>query len=156
MPVLFDSSLYIRALRGDGALMLQRWARETPLWLSAVVLEELYAGAKPGDHRILEKLERDFGRAGRILIPNLSDWSNAGRFCAPRAEARIRADWQSSTDQRCVDSGERGKDGDSGVDGERKRLCEIGGVLRGAMAGRGQSIMASLLFEQSVLTCTLL
>ncbi len=82
MPVLFDSSLYIRALRGDGALMLQRWARETPLWLSAVVLEELYAGAKPGDHRILEKLERDFGRTGRILIPNLSDWSNAGKILA--------------------------------------------------------------------------
>ncbi len=82
MPVLFDSSLYIHALRGDRALVLQRWARETPLWLSAVVLEELYAGAKPGDHRILEKLERDFGRAGRILIPNLSDWSNAGKILA--------------------------------------------------------------------------
>jgi len=82
MPVLFDSSLYIRALRGDGALLLQRWARETPLWLSAVVLEELYAGVSTRDQRVVEKLERDFGRAGRILIPNLSDWSNAGRILA--------------------------------------------------------------------------
>jgi predicted nucleic acid-binding protein len=64
------------------SLLLQRWARETPLWLSAVVLEELYAGAKPVDHRILQKLERDFLKAGRILIPNLSDWSNAGRVLA--------------------------------------------------------------------------
>ena len=84
MPVLFDASIYISGLRGGGglALLLQRWARETPLWLSAVVLEELYAGAKPGDLRILQKLERDFGRAARILIPNLSDWANAGRILA--------------------------------------------------------------------------
>ncbi len=82
MPVLFDSSLYIRALRGDGALILQRWVRETPVWLSAVVLEELHAGAKLGDHRIVEKLERDFGRALRILVPSLSDWSNAGKMLA--------------------------------------------------------------------------
>ena len=64
------------------SLLLQRWARETPLWLSAVVLEELYAGARPGDHRILAKLERDFWKAGRILVPNLSDWANAGRILA--------------------------------------------------------------------------
>jgi predicted nucleic acid-binding protein len=82
MPVLFDSSVYIHALRGDGALLLQRWARETPLWLSAVVLEELYAGVSPRDQRIVEKLERDFERAGRILIPNRSDWANAGRILA--------------------------------------------------------------------------
>ena len=82
MPVLFDSSLYIHALRGDGTLQLQRWASETPLWLSAVVLEELYAGAKPGDRRVVEKLERDFARAGRILVPNLRDWASAGRMLA--------------------------------------------------------------------------
>ncbi|MGA2571919.1 MAG: type II toxin-antitoxin system VapC family toxin [Terracidiphilus sp.] len=82
MPVLFDSSLYIQALRGDGALLLQRWARETPLWLSAVVLEELYAGAATGDQRIVAKLERDFERAGRILVPSLSDWANTGRMLA--------------------------------------------------------------------------
>ncbi|MGA3101841.1 MAG: type II toxin-antitoxin system VapC family toxin [Terracidiphilus sp.] len=84
MPVLFDASIYISGLRAGGglSLLLQRWARETPLWLSAVVLEELYAGAKPVDHRILQKLERDFLKAGRILIPNLSDWSNAGRVLA--------------------------------------------------------------------------
>ena len=84
MPVLFDASIYISGLRAGGglSLLLQRWARETPLWLSAVVLEELYAGAKPGDRRVVEKLERDFWKAGRILIPNLSDWSNAGRVLA--------------------------------------------------------------------------
>ena len=82
MPVLFDTSLYIRALRGDGALILRRWARQMPLWLSAVVLEELYAGASGTDRRVLAKLERDFERAGRILVPSLSDWSTAGNILA--------------------------------------------------------------------------
>jgi predicted nucleic acid-binding protein len=87
MPILFDSSLYIRALRDDdAALLVQRWARETPLWLSAVVLEELYAGAARNDWRILEKLERDFERAKRILVPGLGDWSVAGRMLAGVAE----------------------------------------------------------------------
>jgi len=80
MPFLFDTSVYIGALRDgrDQSLVLQRWAHQTPLWLSAVVLEELYAGAVPADRRVIAKLERDFERAGRILVPNLSDWANAG------------------------------------------------------------------------------
>jgi predicted nucleic acid-binding protein len=79
MPILLDASLYIRALRGgEGGLLLQRWARESPLWLSAVVLEELYAGAGPNEQRFLEKLERDFDKARRVLVPTLSDWTQAG------------------------------------------------------------------------------
>ena len=81
MPVLFDSSIYITALRvgRDATLLLQRWARESPLWLSSVVLEELYAGANTADYPVLEKLDRDFEKARRVLIPNLSDWTHAGR-----------------------------------------------------------------------------
>ena len=86
MPILFDSSLYIQALRGDGALLLERWARKSPLWLSAVVLEELYAGASVDDHRSLGRLERDFERAGRTLVPSLNDWANAGRMLARLAQ----------------------------------------------------------------------
>lgn len=88
MPILFDSSVYISALRADGedAVVLQRWARESPLWLSSVVLEELYAGATRSDYRILEKLERDFDRARRVLVPNLSDWTQAGRILSRIAE----------------------------------------------------------------------
>jgi len=88
MPALFDSSVYINALRagGEAALVLQRWARETPLWLSSVVLEELYAGAARSDYRIIEKLERDFDRAGRMLVPSLGDWTQAGRVLGRLAE----------------------------------------------------------------------
>ena len=84
MPVLFDSSAYICALRqrGEGSLAYERWASQTPLWLSAVVLEELYAGASAQDQRTVEKLERDFERSNRILVPNLSDWAATGKILA--------------------------------------------------------------------------
>jgi predicted nucleic acid-binding protein len=80
-PVLFDSSIYITALRtGDeAALALRRLATNAPLWLSSVVLEELYAGLAPRDARVLERLERDFDRTRRILVPNLNDWTQTGQ-----------------------------------------------------------------------------
>ena len=83
-PAMFDSSIYITALRrgDDAALALRRVTTDAPLWLSAVVLEELYAGAADRDRQVVERLERDFDRAKRILVPNLSDWTQAGRVLA--------------------------------------------------------------------------
>jgi predicted nucleic acid-binding protein len=83
-PALFDSSIYISALRrgDDAALALRRLATDAPLWLSAVVLEELYAGARERDRHVVERLDRDFDRAKRILTPNLSDWIQTGRVLA--------------------------------------------------------------------------
>ena len=88
MPILFDSSVYIAALRsgGDSLLLSQRWSTEGPLWLSSVVLEELYAGSKPANRRVLERLETDFEKAKRILVPNLGDWTATGRILAGIAE----------------------------------------------------------------------
>jgi predicted nucleic acid-binding protein len=82
--VLLDSSIYISALRaGDEAVLtLRRLTSEAPVWLSAVVLEELYAGVSVRDRRIIERLERDFDRARRILVPNLNDWTQAGKVLA--------------------------------------------------------------------------
>jgi predicted nucleic acid-binding protein len=83
-PALFDSSIYISALRrgSDAALGLRRLALDAPVWLSSVVLEELYAGARDRDRHVVERLERDFDRAKRILVPNLSDWAQAGKVLA--------------------------------------------------------------------------
>jgi predicted nucleic acid-binding protein len=83
-PVLFDSSIYISALRmkDDATLSLRRIADNEPVWLSAVVLEELYAGTTARNRHVVERLERDFDRAGRILIPNLSDWTQTGKVLA--------------------------------------------------------------------------
>jgi len=83
-PALFDTSIYISALRrrSEAALAVRRLAADAPLWLSAVVLEELYAGAGDRERRAVERLERDFDRVKRILVPNLSDWTQTGRVLA--------------------------------------------------------------------------
>ena len=80
-PALFDTSVYITALRrgNDAALALRRIGADAPLWLSSVVLEELYAGASGRQNPVIEKLERDFDRIKRIVVPNLSDWTLTGR-----------------------------------------------------------------------------
>ena len=83
-PVLFDASIYITALRArdDATVSLRRIAGSEPIWLSAVVLEELYAGVTARNRQVVERLERDFDRAGRILVPNLSDWTQTGKVLA--------------------------------------------------------------------------
>jgi predicted nucleic acid-binding protein len=88
-PVLLDTSIYITALRAGNELILalRRIAPQAPLWLSAVVVEELYAGIKRKDRRVIQRLERDFESAQRILVPNLNDWSQTGQvLCRLAAE----------------------------------------------------------------------
>jgi predicted nucleic acid-binding protein len=81
-PILFDSSTYITALRtGDEAAMsLRRLAVDSPIWLSAVVLEELYAGIAPRGRRVLERFERDFreGEANSRTEPQRLDPDRLG------------------------------------------------------------------------------
>src|ERR1700732_5453672 len=86
-PVLFDSSIYIAALRAgdEAALTLKRLAANSPVWLSSVVLEELYAGVARRSRHVLERLEHDFERAKRILVPNLNDWTQTGKVLAQLA-----------------------------------------------------------------------
>ncbi len=83
-PVLFDSSLYISALRrGDDTTLAAAYLTDdTAVWLSSVVLEELYAGAKAKDRHAVEQLEKGFEKLGRILVPNLQDWIQAGCMLA--------------------------------------------------------------------------
>jgi predicted nucleic acid-binding protein len=82
MPgVLFDTSVYIDAFRsGNDALWRVRTvAQDGPLWLSAVVLAELYAGAVERAVRTMQKLERDFRTVDRVIVPSATDWAAAGR-----------------------------------------------------------------------------
>src|SRR5437016_13927362 len=87
-PVLFDTAIYITALRmgDDAALGLRRIAGGAAVWLSSVVLEELYAGVSGRNRPAVERLERDFHRAGRILVPNLTDWTQTGKVLALLAD----------------------------------------------------------------------
>ena len=85
--ILFDASVYIAALRqGDAAVLGLRRALRTgdrqtrPLWLSIVVLEELYVGAIEAKmRRDLQRMEREFDKIGRLLLPDRRDWTSAGQ-----------------------------------------------------------------------------
>jgi predicted nucleic acid-binding protein len=88
--IVFDTSVYISALRhGDASIFSSRRAgvqeevKDHPLWLSAVVLEELYVGAR--DRRmkkLLSRLENEFSKMGRLLVPLQSDWTASGQVLA--------------------------------------------------------------------------
>ena len=56
------------------------------MWLSSVVLDELYAGSRTENRRELERLERDFEKARRLLVPNLGDWTTVSMLLAGIAE----------------------------------------------------------------------
>jgi predicted nucleic acid-binding protein len=84
---LIDSSVYVSVARGyySGEEIDQFTAGMT-LWLSAVVLQELYAGATIDSRRFVEILERSFSAAGLMLVPDLTDWINAGKLLAQVAQ----------------------------------------------------------------------
>jgi predicted nucleic acid-binding protein len=83
-PILFDTSLYINALRkGDaGVVALPQLVPDAQLWVSAVVLEELYAGINDRDRSAIERLEQDMSKIRRVLVPNQSDWVQTGKALA--------------------------------------------------------------------------
>ena len=88
--ILFDTSVYITALRqGESRLLERRRASLTrdgvshPLWVSAVVLAELYVGAAEKRARQhLLRMERSFAALNRLLAPIQQDWSLAGQVLA--------------------------------------------------------------------------
>ncbi len=77
---LFDTSIYVSALRrGDAGPAVARFVAENDMWLSAVVLEELYAGTRESDRHVVQLIERQFDKENRILLPELDDWIQAGK-----------------------------------------------------------------------------
>ena len=87
-PVLFDASVYIKTLRqGDERLLRTRNILPgSPVWLSAVVLEELYAGSDAKGRKLFARLERDFAKVNRLLVPLRADWTRAGVMLAKIGE----------------------------------------------------------------------
>src|SRR5687768_4460203 len=85
--ILFDTSIYLHALRsGDSSILASRRAARTgesksrPLYLSAVVLEELLVGASSArDQKALAAFENDFGKINRFVVPLQVDWTLAGQ-----------------------------------------------------------------------------
>ena len=78
--ILLDASIYIACLRDgeSGILRLRNLGRARPLWLSAVALEELYAGAGRKGSKEVRRFQHDFAAIRRVLVPSLSDWARTG------------------------------------------------------------------------------
>jgi len=81
-PAVFDTSVYIMALRqGHSDILQKRQDENSPLRLSAIILEELYAGASDKKSiKTLTKFENEFTKINRLLVPNQTDWSIAGQI----------------------------------------------------------------------------
>lgn len=67
--------------RRSAALILNDCVCFKRTWLSAGVLEELYAGAgNENARKVIEKLGNDFTKVNRLLLPLQSDWINTGKI----------------------------------------------------------------------------
>ena len=83
--VLFDTNVYIEAIQGwpetDAYQLLLSALPRT--YLSAVVVQELYAGTLDAfGERLVETFVRQTEKTGRIIIPTYRDWKETGRILA--------------------------------------------------------------------------
>ena len=85
-PELPDTTVFIRlahAGAGLGAFLLRM--RNGGVWLSSVVLAELYAGTRSTEEaRLLDRFETLMRGAVRLSTPSSEDWALAGRLMARR------------------------------------------------------------------------
>ena len=85
--ILLDTSVYIQVLRRpQSAAVLDKLATGAALWLSAVVLAELYAGARGYERRVVGRLGSAFQAAERMVVPDLEDWLQTGLVLAALGE----------------------------------------------------------------------
>lgn len=82
--VICDTSIYIPFINQGIAHPAIFDESATPvLYMSAVVLSELYAGARESQSiKLLDKLHHTFQNVGRLIVPNGSDWRQTGGIIA--------------------------------------------------------------------------
>lgn len=84
MPILLDTNIYLFALRSDaGAAFFRQYflPQVFRIYLSGVVVEELYAGALDvGAVRLIEGYVGALEKAGRVVTPTFQDWKEAGKL----------------------------------------------------------------------------
>ena len=85
-PEIPDTSALLDSLRHpDRWPGLLRSLQSGRVWLSTVVLAELYAGTRsPEDARILDRIVTAMVSVDRLLTPTASDWARSGRLMARR------------------------------------------------------------------------
>ncbi len=84
IKVIFDTSIYIPFINKGIAYPTSELNIEKPiLYMSAVVIEELYAGAFDRvSIKLLDRMYETFKNLGRLVTPVASDWQKAGKVIA--------------------------------------------------------------------------
>jgi len=82
--VICDTSVYIPFINQGIAHPIFSYKSISPvLYMSAVVLSELYSGAHDSQSiKLLDKLYHTFQNVGRLIVPDGSDWQQTGRIIA--------------------------------------------------------------------------
>lgn len=84
VKVILDTSVYIPFINKGVSHPALELGEGSPLYyMSAVVMEELYAGACDDTSiKLLDKLYKTFDDARRMVVPDAADWQKAGRVVA--------------------------------------------------------------------------
>ena len=84
IKVIFDTSIYIPFINKGIAYPTAEPNIEKPiLYMSTVVIEELYAGAFDKiSMKLLDRMYDTFKSFGRLVTPEASDWQKAGKVIA--------------------------------------------------------------------------
>ena len=83
-PLVADTTVLVAAIRSLDRTVLGAIGRRR-VWLSAVVICELYAGTRSaGEAALISQLSRDAQDAGQLLVPTIADWTRTGQLLARR------------------------------------------------------------------------
>lgn len=84
VKVIFDTSIYIPFINeGKANPVFDLKSGKPLLYLSAVVIEELYAGAHDKTSiNLLDRLYETFDKIGRLIVPEATDWQRTGKVIA--------------------------------------------------------------------------
>jgi predicted nucleic acid-binding protein len=84
VKVIFDTSIYIPFINQGIAYPTTELNIGKPIpYMSAVVIEELYAGAFDRvSIKLLDRMYEVFEKLGRLIAPEASDWQKTGKIIA--------------------------------------------------------------------------
>lgn len=84
VKVIFDTSIYIPFInQGIEYSAIELNIGKPIIYMSAVVIEELYAGAfANASIKLLDRMYDTFESLGRLAVPDTSDWQKAGKIIA--------------------------------------------------------------------------
>lgn len=75
-----DTSVFIRFIRGEDWSGMVAYCSSRQVWLSSVVLTELYAGSRDSESPWVRAMERLMRKEHRLLTPTHEDWATVGHL----------------------------------------------------------------------------